>query len=531
MRAKLDQGNLNKFLVKASSFLENRSLRLLFLGFAIFEIIWGVIVISKYYSMNTNVFDLGFAMERLWQIYNIHSINFDIFIIFNSGIQFILSPLYFFHSFQLLLLFQVFMLGLAAFPLYGIALRLIRSKPIALLVSICYLSYFPSSGILWFDIHFQAFFVPLFIFGYYFYLREKYTISLLIFLLSGLVRFPYMIFPFAFALIEMIVLFKGKRVSETKIRKFLILLMLFSIIFLIGGFYYSLLPSNFPITYAGTSIKYRLFYELLTFMILFSPLLFLPLFSVRWAVLTIPFFTLGLYSGSTSYFFPFLFFEQYTSMVLPILFLGTIDTISKLRDCDLSDNRKGVKPINLRTQTKLKVIKRFDHRLIVIFLLIVVVSGAMVYSPAGPLNSYSTYTYSLAKNINYNQTNFHTLQEAEQLIPRDNPYVLFQNDMPQMLPRPSPPNTSIPFLFSIYISSNLSLQEVINNTFPLLFATANTSKYVPVDYLIAYEHSTQFYFQVAGNENTLPNIMHLMLKSGRYSEIFNKGGFVVLKRD
>ena len=135
----------------------------LFLGFTA---TWTAIALGRFYTLHSSVYDLGFVMQRLWQVFNIHSISFDIFILFNSGFQFVLAPLYLFHSYQLLLMFQIIAVEITVFPLYGIAKHLTHNNKVALLISATFLVYYPSAGILWFDVHFQTFFVPIFISPY-----------------------------------------------------------------------------------------------------------------------------------------------------------------------------------------------------------------------------------------------------------------------------------------------------------------------------------------------------------------------------
>ena len=154
-------------------------------AFFVFSISWGLIIMGKFYSLHSYVFDLGFVMQRLWQPYHILNYQFDASVLFTSGFQFVLSPLYFFNSLQLLLLFQLVAFSGSVFPLYGIA-KMHTGKPlVSLAIAISFLLYFPSSGIIWFDVHFQAFFVPLFIFAYYFFLKGNYPVSSTLFLLSG----------------------------------------------------------------------------------------------------------------------------------------------------------------------------------------------------------------------------------------------------------------------------------------------------------------------------------------------------------
>ena len=73
----------------------------------------------------------------------------------------------------------------------------------SLMMAFVFFLYFPVYGIMWFDFLYHAFFLLLFIYGYLFYIRKNYVWSVLLFALSGLVRYPYDIFPLGFAVIEL----------------------------------------------------------------------------------------------------------------------------------------------------------------------------------------------------------------------------------------------------------------------------------------------------------------------------------------
>lgn len=112
-------------------------------------------------------------------------------------------------------------------------------------------------------------------------------------------------------------------------------------------------------------------------------------------------------------------------------------------------------------------------------------------------------------------------------IPKNNPYVLFQNDMPELLPRPQVANLT--FLFTSYIPNNITLGEVINNTFPI-FSDNGHYVFTKVDYLIAYTQSSQYYLQFNGKESTLPQILSMMISSKKYGIVAEDRGFILVER-
>lgn len=502
--------------------------------FVMFISVWTIIVLGKYYSLHSNVFDLGYVMERLWQPYHIISFNFYTNVFFSSGFQFIISPLYFFHSFQLLLIVQVVAIGASCLPLYGIAVKKLGSSLYASIISIAYLFYFPSYGVLWFDVHFQSFFIPLFITAYYLYITNHYRLSTILFIVSGTVRFPYMIFPFLFSLFEAInnIRTDNKNSGELAKRNSILLIFLFSILFLAGGAYFDLFNSQGSLIVSG-SVPFidRLLPMALTIIFILGPLLFLPIIRMRWFIMSLPLFLLGLYSGNPNYTFPLVFQEQYTSMVVPIVFIGLIEALVPNKSVNSGKSHpknisitKGI--LEKYSTAKDKILGSKKQILVAILLLIFI--GSIFNQPYSPVNYLGHITYNSSKDISFNTTNYNTLMSIIHLIPKNNPYVLFQNDMPELLPRP--PIASLPFLFTVFLSNNITLGDVVNNSFPISTDNGHFES-TKVDYLLAYTQSSQYYLQFNSEESTLPQLLSLMLVSQKYGILAEEKGFILVERD
>lgn len=159
---------------------------------------WSLISLLKFYYFQATVFDLGINMQNLWSIthstWTLHKL---IFQLDYQGIAFILFPLLY-GGYPVLLMFQSLIISAGAIAIYYISLIKGIDSRSSLFISAAYLLYFPVSGMTWFDFHFQSLFVPLFLFAYLAYVKEKYWLASIIFLVSGLVRFPYAIFPMIF---------------------------------------------------------------------------------------------------------------------------------------------------------------------------------------------------------------------------------------------------------------------------------------------------------------------------------------------
>lgn len=510
---------------------------ILALAFAIFTIVWGLITIGKYYSLHSYVFDLGYVMERLWQPYHSGLSDFYLYIFFSSAFQFIMSPLSFFDNYQLLLLVQVFAIGVSCFPIFGIARKLTNDGLIALLASIGFLTYFPSSGILWFDVHFQAFFIPLFIYGYYFYLNERYIIASTLFILSGTVRFPYAVFPIIFSLFELIDswLMRIGKFSDRKCIRFNVLTLLTSTILLFGGIYFDLiLPQPPLIVHSNLNVANRLPQVILTAMAIFGPLLFLSVVKLKWFSMSLPFLALGIYSTSPYFVFPDVIQYQYTAMIVPTAFIGALEAISFKGNWNRNLNQL---TNTFRLRLKRKIYFRFvrilflKKRQLMTIAVISISVGSVFYQPYSPLNVLSDANYHFGDSVNFNTSNYNTLIALIKLIPKNDPYVIFQNDMPEMLPRPGVGPRS--FLFSTFLSANITMGDVLNNTFPFLpfVNSRSNTTFTKIDYLLAYTQSSQYYLKFAPEESTLYQILSLMINSGKYGILAEASGFILVKRD
>ncbi len=507
---------------------------ILIISFVLFFLVWSIIVLGKFYSLHSYVFDLGFIMQRLWQPYHVLTPYFAIYILFSAGIQYILSPLYFLHSFQAILILQIIAIGISSFPLYSIARKKLNSSGLALIISITYLIYFPSSGILWFDVHFQAFFIPLFIFAYYLYLNNHYRIAVILFILSGTTRFPYMIFPFLFSIFEL----KEYKLSE-KLKspnkskmKSILTILLFSTIFLAFGAYFDLFNPQAPLILSGdTPLIQRLLTFWLTILFILGPTLFLPVLRMKWFLMAMPLFALGLYSGNPNFTYPMVMKLQYTAMVVPIVFIGLIEALEQNNGIQFESDKKAklsfLEKISRRISNVRESVAK-NRRKVLVSIIFIIFVGSIFYQPYSPVNIAYSYTYNPSRDISFNTSDYNILMSMIRLIPSNNPNVLFQNDMPELLPRP--PADNLPFLFSAYLSRNVTLADVYNNTFPVL-NTFGQAKYTKIDYLIAYTQSQQYYLQFNSQESTLPQLLSLMLLSGKYGIVGEDMGFILVERN
>lgn len=484
----------------------------------IYSIVWSIISIDKYYALNASVYDLGFSMQSLWFVTHEIKTPYDFFSLFISkGILYTLFPLYFVMKAQLLLVLQSMALGMGALPIYGIALSKLKSKKISFALSMFYLLYFPMAGINWFDFHYQMFFIILFLSGYYFYTKGRFGISVIIFGLSGLVRYPYYIFPLAFSFLIILqqIIHKYKNKSSELNRQFpyMILLFLFGSFLFVAQLFILRGVSGLSSDVASGGIIFN--YKSITngsvtFLYLLFPLLFLPLFSKKWVIFMLPFAFLVFTTNSFGYSFPYIFQDQYTSAIVPFIWLGFIDVLSEIQ------TRQGPgkllpKHFNLPLMKKEMRINSF----ILLLVAVLIVSSAIVFEPYGPLNSYSAVNFHTSSELNINESQLVALNSIMNLVPAGNPFVYVQNNLPQAMYGHFSQN-----ILSLYVP-NASISNISSNNFPYYYGGST-----PIDYVIGDVNNYNFYTGV-------PSMMQFaqkLFESGYYKLTAASNGIFLLSR-
>ncbi len=485
---------------------------------------WTQFSILKLLALHDHVFDLGLNAERGWLILHTNlGIRGYVETLVNSAIVFPVSPLTGSGNYFAIIAFQVFMVTITGFAFFRIALLKGLSLTLSTAVAVSFFLYFPVYGIFWYDFHYQALFLPLFVLGYMFYLSERYSLSFILLAFSGLVRFPYSIFPLAFALIEISALAATGGIRGSRRRLAMLLLLIFAMLsFIIAGYamfkgigpIHSYVPATSGF-YNIQSLDTRIF----VLMLFLAPLLFLPLFSPRWLVFALPAFYLILTSGNFGYTYPFILQGQYVAGIVPFLFLGFIDGLILLRPQHKDNSSdQGAKMV----QTVKKNYKTIEF-LTVIFIVLILLN--LVYAPFGPMNSHSGDNFNAGTKTTYNSTTVAELNYMIGLIPANTSYVAYQDNLPQVLPRPLPYGSVL--LLSGYLGNlrPFNITDVINNSWPVNLQHGMIG-HVPIDYAIADGNNQNFYYQPTSMRNIVSN----MFQSGKYGILAEGAGLILLER-
>ncbi|MGP6294033.1 DUF2079 domain-containing protein [Caldiplasma sukawensis] len=491
----------------------------------LYNAIWLDIIYYKFTTLHNYVYDLGIFYKGLFQIFdgNLHTISYYIL---NSPIRILISPISYFHSLLLLLYVQTLFLSLPAIVIFKISRLHNNSSFVSLLLSISYLFFFSLAGVNWFDVHAQSFFIFFFMLGYYFYVRNKYKLSILFFFLSGLVRFPYMMFPILFLGYELIKNIFSKNSlklnnsqEDSKKNTYIIIFLVVALSFTIFAYLISLL--FFPNASLSSDlhiVSYNPFInissKLITIIFFFLPFLFIPFKSIKWAILIAPFFILVFIANNQGYIYPNIISDQYSSSIIPFLFLGTSEglSLSKKMDAKNSNNKFKLNKNLFYLFVKLKLNKVPFTIFIIIILL------AFIYQPYSPINEYSSNNYNLSGILKDNTLDEMYLENVISLIPQNCNSILLENNLPEVLVHsPNIPNSIIGYVFGY--PNNLTFQ---------LSEHVWTKK---IQYVIADSNSNSFnyYSDVPNYSLNMFDVVQELYKNGNYGIMAEYHGIILLK--
>lgn len=517
-----------------SVFSHRYDLIILAIAFLIYLVYWSDITLERFYSLNSSVYDLGSSMEVMWLIYNAHwTVSSFLYTFFIQGGKFILLPLAIPQNFQVLLIAQTFYIDVAVFAIYGISRHLIHQKTPSMLFSLSYLIFFPSAGLNWFDFHFQVLFVPLFLFAYYCYITNRFKISTALFILSGLTRFPLIIFPILFSLFvlagELHNLKFNKLHYSVKRAHFAIVILSLALLILGASYYFvkfsgtgsviDHLPVNNSSLFDINTLFYNLDDKIFTLLLLFAPLVGLPLLSRRWFLFLLPSIYLVLFSPLSVWNYPYLFQLQYTAPIIPFLFLGAIDAMASLFSSRQVFSDRG----NDTTNQHISLPNREKMELFDVATLILILTTLLgtAYLPYGPLNDHVVMNYGLSEHTEVNWTRYNELENMIKLIPSDNKYVIYQDNIPQVLPRPTfnPSNPNL-LVAGFNIPQNFTI-------------SGQNGKWISItpDYILADPYNSWLYSSLGPYNFSMYDIVHELYASGHYGILSEATGMILLEKN
>jgi len=501
---------------------------ILALSLILYNYFWDLIVSARIWSISApngaTVWDLGASYYSLWGSLHISTmVRFEYYLAIKP-IVFILSPLFFLKSAFDLVYFQTLWISLTAIPLYFIAIKKIKSRFLSLLLAVSYLLFFGIAGLNWFDFHFQSIFPILFISGYSLYLYDKKILSIIFFVLSGLVHFPYTFLPLIISFAYLLENLRyGKRTYAENFNWIWVFLLSFFIV-IMAYVLIAIGSSTLPVgATAGLVTKpvspyINLDNRIFTIFLFFGPFLMLPLLSKKWLFLALPYFYLLFYIGNYTYYFPAIISLQYTPLLIPTIFLGTIDVLSEM-DIKIP-NFKANNENNTKTKA---MIHSYKFKKVLTIFIIIILLGT-VYEPYGIFNEHSEADFGLNKIMDYNSSIYDHYIEMVDLLPTNSEYILYQNDMPQVIFRDPAALTTHLFGYS----NNFSYFIPNQNSFIPLSSGNWTSD---IQYILTDPYS--YYFLATGSGNYSKNMydtLNHFLSEGDYGILGEYDGLLLVKK-
>ena len=494
---------------------------IIIMSLILYNYFWDIIVADRIISLNAlngaAVWDLGAFYNALWTIFHAFTLQTFLFYMATKPIAFLISPLSSINSPFFFVYLQTFWISFTVVPLYIIGYKKTGYKSVALVISISYLLFFGIAGQNWFDVHFQTLFVPLFVSGYALNLIGHRRLGYALVILSGLVRFPYIIFSILFFIFLSIEEIKDKK--SFKINRYVYTGLAVSIGFLAMMYLLSIYEAAIShsslqgsLHMASGSIIENLWpfidLKIYAVLLLLFPFLCLPLLSKKWIFFLLVYFILLFVSGNAIYFFPNYIDLQYLGMVVPFLYIGTLEVLSNLENVQPKTGVKKIKkrrPMNPSFKFKLKVA-------ITVFILIVLLGTT--FEPYGPLNKYSSTDFQMNEVTDYNLSLYDHYVDMVNLIPKNDPYILYQDNMPQIIYRD--PTALNGYLFG----------EAYNYTY---FINGEWTR--NITYIIADPYSQYFTLTGSGNHsyNMYITLDHF-ISSGQYGILAEYNGLIMLKK-
>jgi len=322
----------------------------------IYTIIFSYVTILRHYSFRTTGWDLGIFMQILWN--TIHGTPFyytyellkvpsgNFLALHFAPIIILLVPLYaLMPRAETLLVFQSFILGLGAIPLYLLTTKVLNSRVAALGVATAYLLYPPLHGVNWFDFHVEAF-IPFLIISLYYSIEYRRIRLIYLFTILALMTITFT--PIIIATIMICSLIESRK--DPKLRKHLLILLIFSITYFYLAIKVSDLLASSNITRSfelqlwakwGNSlydiilnvlthplealvVMFTPFTKPLYLVVLLSPLLFLPIFAPLRFIPALAWIIPALLSDSPPFGLYLSIYQQYPGFVIGQLFVATI---------------------------------------------------------------------------------------------------------------------------------------------------------------------------------------------------------------
>jgi len=500
---------------------------------------WTYLSLARYYALTATVWDLGAGMQSIWVFTQPQLFTPTGYVQAAAAtpMHFLLAPLAIGASYPALLVFQTVALALGAFPVYFIARRLLDFRPAALAFGVAYLLYFPLAGINWFDFHFEALFVPLFLFGYWAYLKRWAAVSLVLLFLGGSTTFPYMGLVGLFGLLSLLELgflrYRRHQPVDRWVLAFSIAAIVVAGAFLAYQYWYFALAFGGSYLSVGTNTGAGLGFpglglglRLLLLVFFFAPFLFVGLFSPKWWLMLAPIALLILFSSYFGYEYPTLLRDQYLCAAVPFLVIGAIYGVRRAPWLQWGTGPAATAPSDRPVRGWARLRDRRVRYSVAIVVVGVVIATA--FQPYGPINLHTPNTFGISNATRINWTEYDQLDALAGLVPPSAPAVLIQNNLPMLLPRPLT-YYNTPLTSMLLDWANITPGEVAANAYSVTLLEGSTVA-TPLAYAVGDPWSSWYAVGAPHSNFSMQTVAPLMYDSGDYGLLGEANGMFALGR-
>ena len=348
----------------------SRWTKLVLVATSTYGVVFSVLTILRVYALSSFAYDLGIYHQSLYTtVFNHRFFYYTVDLPSNPsgsifGVHFspilvlLLIPYALVPSIFTLTVLQTWAIALAAVPLYLLGRRTLNSERIAFVISIAYLLHPATQGVNWYDFHPEAFLPLAFASGLYFLERREWKAFLLCigFALSTIEVAAFLVATVAtgFLLASFWSAKQSRRsVDRVEVRVLLFLLALSAVWLILGraveldlnpqnpyyagsSGYWSVLgaPGLLDVLFQFVASPGRAFAalsfdapaKLWYIVVLFGPVLFLPLRSPRALWFCSPWIAVSLLSNNAPF---YSIGDQYPAFVLPFILYGAMEGIAK----------------------------------------------------------------------------------------------------------------------------------------------------------------------------------------------------------
>ena len=502
----------------------------------IYSTTMSIYTILRHEFFQTRAYDFGIFIQALWSTLRAGKFFYEtpdlgisetgsFFGVHFSPIMFLVLLIYAIapHPYTLLV-FQSFLLGFAAIPLYKLAKLVMNEDGKALLLSSTYLIYPPILATNLFDFHLEAFY-PIIIFSALYYLEKedfKKFYALILFNLT-ILDFASLVITLSLAFYGSVIKYRRFLLNPLKMSKRIGLHVIISMVGIVSLTYlyyqimltiiqqlgvppfsktlnWSKLGSNLSEIVGGlmvpekviASIQYDFVKKILWLFFIFLPLLFIPILAPIELLPGLPIFTAFLLSTYHAY------YElgwQYGAIYSPFVFYAAIYGFERIRDSSFDVNnplRSLIKPF--------KKIAEMDNKKLQGLIIIVVV-----------------------------------LSTAVGLGVRDKSYVFEGTAFADPIPIPSDHIFNLKKVLAL-IPKNASVLAQ-NNIFPHLAERLHAYTWLPpdsgaiVDYAIGDISHPEFYMPIPNENFTYSQIFYMLLDTGQYGVYALVDSIILIKKN